>query len=138
VLGEQFSLVDASLLASVGFARRHAELFEAVAARPAVTAWLERVKAVGTGERFELDADEALEIASASTPRAQEVSDGSDPDGLQPGEQITVSADDYGRDAISGVAVVVTRQEIALRREDERLGELVVHFPRAGFRVRRA
>jgi hypothetical protein len=48
---------------------------------------------------------------------------------------VTVSADDYGRDPIAGEIVFLNAHEIAIRRHDEKLGEVVVHFPRAGFNV---
>jgi glutathione S-transferase len=47
-------------------------------------------------------------------------------------------ADDYGRDPIAGVLVGASAQEIALRRHDAAVGDVVVHFPRAGFWVVRA
>jgi hypothetical protein len=35
--------------------------------------------------------------------------------------------------SLSGEIVSLSAQHIAIRRYDERAGELVVHFPRAGF-----
>ena len=46
---------------------------------------------------------------------------------------MTVSADDYGRDRIAGTLVFANAHEIAIRREAPEVGEVVVHFPRAGF-----
>jgi glutathione S-transferase len=48
---------------------------------------------------------------------------------------VTVAADDYGRDPIAGTIVFSNRHEIAIRRSDPQAGEVVVHFPRAGFTV---
>jgi glutathione S-transferase len=47
-------------------------------------------------------------------------------------------ADDYGRDPIVGAIVRASAQEIAIRRSDPRVGDVVVHFPRAGLLVTRA
>jgi len=44
-------------------------------------------------------------------------------------------ADDYGFDPIAGELVASSEHEVAVRRIDPALGELVVHFPRVGFRV---
>jgi len=45
--------------------------------------------------------------------------------------------DDYGLDPVAGELVFSTVHEIAVRRRDAALGEIVVHFPRFGFRVTR-
>ena len=44
-------------------------------------------------------------------------------------------ADDYGRDPIKGTLVASSARSIAIRRSDPAVGEVVVHFPRAGFWV---
>ncbi len=54
---------------------------------------------------------------------------------MKPGDAVTVMADDYGRDPITGKLVSSSAQHIALKRSDPRVGEVVVHFPRAGFLV---
>ena len=46
-----------------------------------------------------------------------------------------VMPDDYGKIRVSGEIVALTAQHIAVRRHDPRAGEVVVHFPRAGFLV---
>ena len=51
------------------------------------------------------------------------------------GDRITVSADDYGRDQIAGELVYASANEVVIRRESERTGEVMVHFPRVGFIV---
>lgn len=44
-------------------------------------------------------------------------------------------ADDYGRDPVVGEIVFSNAHEIAIRRSAPEVGEVVVHFPRAGFMV---
>ena len=55
--------------------------------------------------------------------------------GLKPGMTVSVMPDDYGRNPVTGEIVFVSPQEIAIRRPAEGAGEVVVHFPRAGFFV---
>ena len=43
--------------------------------------------------------------------------------------------DDYGFDPVEGELVGSSVHELALRRSAPEVGEVVVHFPRAGFRV---
>jgi hypothetical protein len=48
---------------------------------------------------------------------------------------VSVTPDDYGKVPVVGALVTLDLQEIAIRRVDERAGEVVVHFPRIGYTV---
>jgi hypothetical protein len=63
------------------------------------------------------------------------MSDPHDPNGRKPGDKVEVMPDDYGKVKVSGEIVALSSQHIAIRRHDPRAGEIVVHFPRAGFAV---
>jgi hypothetical protein len=58
-----------------------------------------------------------------------------DPNGRKPGDRVEAMPDDYGKIKVSGEIVALSSQHIAIRRHDPRAGEVVVHFPRAGFLV---
>ena len=73
--------------------------------------------------------------ASGATPRTVELSDSGDPNGRKPGDPVEVVPDDYGKVKVAGEIVALSSQHIAIRRHDPRAGEVVVHFPRAGFLV---
>ena len=103
---------------------------------PKILAWEQRVKALGHGKRErELTPADALEIARNATPQTQTASDAGDLNGRKPGDRVTVTPDDYGKIPVEGTIVSLSAQHIAIRRQDERAGEIVVHFPRAGFLV---
>src|SRR3569832_17203 len=102
---------------------------------PHVQPWYDRVKAIGHGKPTDMTPKDALAVAKAATSEAKEASDPFDPNGRKPGDRVTVSADDYGRDPIAGTLVFANAHEIAIRREAPEVGEVVVHFPRAGFWV---
>jgi len=96
-----------------------------------IEAWVARVAALGHGNPTPIDAKEALTIAKAATSDAKEAAD---PSGrFQPGDKVTVSADDYGRDPIDGLLVAANPERIVIAREDPALGRINVHFPRAGY-----
>jgi glutathione S-transferase len=97
---------------------------------PKVRAWIERMAAIGHGNSSNLDGKEALAIAKAAISDAKP--------GIGAGTKVTVAADDYGRDPVSGEIVFETAHEIAIRRSAPEVGDVVVHFPRAGFTVTRA
>jgi hypothetical protein len=54
------------------------------------------------------------------------------------GDEVSVSAVDYGVDPVFGTLANADAESFAVRRTDERVGEVVVHFPRIGFRIRKA
>jgi glutathione S-transferase len=102
---------------------------------PKITTWTTRVAAIGHGTPAPMEPKEALAIAKAATSDAKPAMDSFDPRGLKPGDKVNVSADDYGRDAIAGEIVFGNAHEIAIARHDPAVGDVVVHFPRAGFVV---
>lgn len=97
--------------------------------------WEEQVKGLGHGTRHEMSREDALDIARDASSTTADRADPDEPNGLAPGMAVQVMADDYGRDPIAGTLVASSADEIAIRREDPRVGEVVVHFPRAGFWV---
>jgi hypothetical protein len=74
-----------------------------------------------------------LDIAARAEPQAPILADRGDPNGRQPGDRVSVTPDDYGKIEVSGSIVALSAHHIAIRRRDDRIGEVVVHFPRAGF-----
>ena len=134
-----FSLADVSAYMNVWYIRAHldhaAQLF---AEFPAVLAWEQRIRAIGHGPRSEMTTGAALEIATRATPQSKTFGDPNDPNGHKPGDKVSVTPDDYGKVPVTGEIVSLSAQHIAIRRHDERAGEIVVHFPHAGFTVRPA
>ena len=132
--GDRAGLVDANGYYNLWFIRSAfppaASLFDSV---PHVPDWLERVKAIGHGDRSTVGREEALDIARTSTPEAGTVAP---QDAEFEGKPVTVAADDYGRDPVEGVLVGSSEHHVSISREDARAGQVVVHFPRIGFSVR--
>ncbi|GBE44281.1 hypothetical protein BMS3Bbin10_02372 [bacterium BMS3Bbin10] len=79
---------------------------------------------------------EALEIARMAEPETKEKADPLDPQGLAPGMTVSVTPDGDGGDPeVGGIVRMVTRDTIAILRDDEQVGSVCVHFPRVGYRV---
>jgi glutathione S-transferase len=144
LLGD-FSLADVSAYMNVWYVRSNltAEEDRAVAGVDRIffplkqlAAWESRMRAVGHGRREEMSADEALAIAAKASPETVNESDPGDPNGRKVGDRVVVVPDDYGKVEVGGEIVSLSAQHIAVRRVDERVGEIVIHFPRAGFLVR--
>jgi len=99
---------------------------------PKLVVWAERMKAFGNGKPTDMPAAVALETAKAATPEAAKV-DESDPSGLKAGQKISVVPDDTGKVPVSGTLVGLSASRVSLIRSDPRVGDVVVHFPRAGY-----
>src|SRR5580693_3587308 len=102
---------------------------------PRLLSWAERVAAIGHGRRSPMSAQQALDVARDATSIARATVDPQDPIGRKPGQTVTVTPDDTGRDPVVGELVASDVHEIVIRRSDREIGEVCVHFPRAGFVV---
>lgn len=105
---------------------------------PNLAAWEARVAAIGHGRPEDLSSKEALEVARAATPQSTEQTDRDDPQGLAPGQIVAVVPDvDGGDPSVEGRVVGVDKNSISISRSASQLGDIVVHFPRVGYRVTR-
>jgi len=102
---------------------------------PKLGFWFTRLSAIGHGEASGMSSKDALEIARNASPEAERADDPNEPRGLKPSARVAVAADDYARDAIEGEIIFTTANEIAILRKDAAVGDVAVHFPRAGFTV---
>ncbi|MCB1475179.1 MAG: glutathione S-transferase family protein [Rhodobiaceae bacterium] len=133
LMGE-FSLADIHAYLNIWFCRNHSpRTAELLAAFPNILAWESRMVAIGHGSREEIAAAEALEIAASASPQALAHDDPGELNGRRPGDRVSVTPYDYGCVPVSGEIVALSANHIAIRRYDERAGDIVVHFPRVGF-----
>jgi glutathione S-transferase len=134
--GNAPSLLDINAYMNVWYARANMPNADALFAEfDHARAWAGRLRAIGHGTRIEMTAANALAIAANATPETEELSDPNDPNGRKPGDRVEVMPDDYGKIRVAGEIVALSPQHIAIRRHDPKAGEVVVHFPRAGFLV---
>jgi glutathione S-transferase len=135
LLGDSPSLADLSAWHPHTFLAYHPKTAALLEDLEFVPAWLARVGAFGDGKRTELDSTEAIAIARDSEPAPIEGPYAPMPDGLTVGDSVIVLAEEAGSGTVSGELLASGVHEIAVRRHAERAGEVVVHFPRAGFLV---
>lgn len=102
---------------------------------PRIGEWMQRMRCFSRAPVATLSAKDALDIAAAAMPAPLRQSRpfAEDP---RPGARVRIRADDYGRDPVEGGLVLIDADEIALRRHDDKAGEIVVHFPRLGYDLR--
>ena len=130
------SLADIAMAHSLWFLRGTPVTAPLVDDYPAVATWLARVLDFGHGSFSEMSGEEAISIARDATPAALPEAVLVDPNGFAVGQQVAISAIDYGVDAVEGELVFSGTEELILRREDPRAGTVHVHFPRLGFAIK--
>ncbi|MEZ5498746.1 MAG: glutathione S-transferase family protein [Steroidobacteraceae bacterium] len=100
--------------------------------------WDARMEAIGVGTRSTGTAEQAFAAALAVKPVALHGVDAYDPLRLAAGDRVQVGPDDSRRGAVQGELVSLTPESVALLRSHDRCGEVIVHFPRLGYRIERA
>ena len=135
--GNQPGLVDLHAMWDPWFLYRFApnEAHRAYDRFPRIAAWMARIAEIGHGTREEMPPAEALAIARAAQPKASTGIDPHDPIGIKAGTQVSVSPVDYAEVNVVGALVETTVGSVSLRREDPQVGEVVVHFPKIGYRI---
>lgn len=98
-----------------------------------IAPWMERIANLGHGQRHEMESGEAVEIARQATPQTKPGIAPGDPNSRRPGDRVQVFPEAYGRDPVAGELIFADAHQIAIRRHDDRVGEVVVHFPHEGY-----
>jgi glutathione S-transferase len=136
--GQYPTLVDCAVYNPCWFIRSNIGVVAPLDELPRLQAWMDRVAAIGHGRPLELSSQEALAIARAAKPQTASREDAHDPFGRKPGMRVEVTPDDMGKDPVVGELITSSVDEIVIRRDDAQVGEVAVHFPRAGFVVKPA
>ncbi len=98
--------------------------------------WEARVAALGEGARTEIQAAEAHDEARAALPDMRADVRDADAQALRAGLRVRVEPDDFSeRGAVEGAVLRADALKLAVHRRSAKLGDLVVHFPRLGYRV---
>jgi glutathione S-transferase len=129
-------IADFSIYHCLWFIMRGGPVAKILEAYPAVSAFRERMRAIGHGKPAELSSTEALRIANEAT-AAPSIGLAGDTHGVALGEKVVVNATDTGIEPIEGTLYGLNADRISIAREDARAGKVVVHFPRLGFEMRR-
>ncbi len=136
LLGRNLSAADLSAYHTLWFARKNGgAAAEAMLPLGPLLTWMDRVAAVGHGERRAMAPEAALAIARSAAP--EPLSTGvapDDPSGLSAGAAVLVQTQ-QASDPIRGTLMAATLDRITIRHDDERVGTVNVHFPRLGYRL---
>lgn len=105
---------------------------------PLTAAWYRRLEEVEGQVPETITSKAALAIARDAAPRLVAATTRNEPQEFAPGEHVAVAPDDYGMVWVEGELVHADSQRIILQRVTPEAETIHVHFPRAGFWVRRA
>ncbi len=136
--GDLCGLADVSAYMNVWFLTKLCPAQAELADLPRLAGWAASMGETGNGAREEISAADALDIAAGAVPQGDEETWADDPAGLRPGDRITVMPDDTGRTPVSGTFMRGDAGRVVLRRRNERVGEVALHVPRAGFLIHKA
>jgi glutathione S-transferase len=135
LLGDEASLADFAVYHPLWAMRDFPAAQRLFDEMQAVPGWMERVGAFRYGTSTEMTSGEAVEVARNAQPVTESSIAPGELNGRKLGDRLRVFPEAYGRDPVSGELVYADAHRIALRRTDERAGEVVVHFPREGYVV---
>ena len=131
------SIADFSVYHCLWFVRRLSAVAAILDEFPHVLAWLDRMKRHTQAAKSDMTGQDAIAIARGATPARADDDAWADFHGAVRGDRVSVAPLDTGIDPVEGELICSLRDEIAIRRVDERAGEVVVHFPRIGFEMRK-
>jgi glutathione S-transferase len=135
LLGTAPCIADFSVAHCLWFIRLARPVAALLGEYPDVSAWLDRVSAIGHHQHTEMSGSDAIAIAASAAGHAPvAVMAGG---GFSPNDAVTIAATDYGTDAVAGTLVGLSGSEAVIRRVDPRAGTVHVHFPRFGFQIRK-
>jgi hypothetical protein len=117
----------------LNFACSAPSLAAAVGAHPAIGKWLQGILDMGEGQRRDMSPADALEVARAATPDYTPPADAIADDALPVGQTIAIRPNDYGQEETVGEIVWATAEALAVKRTDDAVGEVLVHYPRLGY-----
>ena len=138
LLGYSASIADFAVYHCLWFIRRAGPLASIIDDFPYVAGWYERMRQLVQPAHADMTIEAALRHASDEGPQELESDFYTDTHGIGLGEMVTITPIDTGCDPVTGELVLATRDELAIRRFDDRVGDLIVHFPRIGFELKRA
>jgi len=135
--GDAPGLADIQAFGVPWFTRAAMPVTEKLLGRfPKLPAWEARVAELGEGQRETIAVAQAHDEARSTEPDLSAGEDPDDPQQLRAGLPVRVEPDDFSsRGAVGGEVVRVSPLEIAIHRRTNEFGDLVVHFPRLGYRV---
>ena len=130
--GDAPNILDFSTYHCCWFVYKNVVLQSDLESFPALAQWMARMAAFGHGNATAMTGEAAIEVARNSAITVAQNVIGA---GLSQGDHVAVMPIDYGFQPTQGALLHASLEELVVKRVDERVGEVAVHFPRLGFQV---
>ena len=134
LVGDAFSVADAACYHIIKFMLNDPTNEALISSRPKLAAWAQTIENFGSGQVKTMEPAEALAIAREAQPADLDKAS-VEAVGYAVGDMVTIIADDYGQETTEGEVVSIHPNQVSVVRNDPALGQLAVHYPRAGYRV---
>jgi glutathione S-transferase len=135
--GESARICDFAAYHPLWFIQQAGPMASVLEPYPHLRGWLGRMASFGHGDPQPMDSEAAIAIARSAAPAMLPGRSMREIDGLGVGDRVSVAPTDYGVDPVAGTLADADVDAVAVRRDDPRAGEVVVHFPRMGYRLSR-
>ena len=137
LLGPDPAAIDAQMYYVVWFLRGRWDQGPAFLSQfTHLTAWEDRVRSLGHGQMTDMSPENAIARAAECQPVADHDIAASDPQGLTAGKAVVISSDvDGGEQPVAGTVRSADHETIVIDRTEPDVGDICVHFPRAGYSV---
>ena len=135
LFGYEASIVDFSVYHPVWFLLRGFP--DALKGFANIDRWFVRMTEFGNGRAMDMSPAEAIEVAKRTAPSTLDRRFHQEGREFASGDKVEVVPTDYAFDPTVGEIVMFDANEVAIYRRDERAGEVLVHFPRQGFVIRK-
>lgn len=138
IVGTKPGLIDVQAFMNPWFVERNvpdflARCFEDA---PLAKSWYQRLKDYKGQAPEEISGEDALSIAYNSAPRLKPASASQELRDFEPGARVAVAPDDYAQDWVEGELVVANSERVIIARNDPKVDNVHIHFPRVGYIMR--
>lgn len=134
LFGEEPSIADFSLYHCLWFLNNNPVNAPLLDRYGAVREWMARMAAFGHGAMEDSDGEAALAAARAAEPVLPALVNAL-PERFALGDTVSVTPVDYGRVPVVGTLAAWSTDEVVIRRQTAETGQVLNHFPAAGFEV---
>lgn len=139
LFGSKPGMSDVHAHMNIWFVSRNVPDFarECLSETQRVQDWYYRISEIKGQEPEVISGADALAISRTASPRLLAASAGTEPQGLRPGDWVAVSPDDIKPCWVKGELVSAHPNKLTLMKVEGAIDTLHVHFPRAGYLVRK-
>lgn len=133
--GDKLTIADFSVYHCLWFINNNDGVRTLLDGYEHINQWQAMMNAIGHGSKTAISATAAIDIARSAKSVAFSNEAYLTINEIAQGNRVSIAPIDYGIVPVTGELVISKTDEVAIRRVDERAGEVYVHFPRVGYTI---